>query len=251
MESQTEGFVLIQGGSFMMGSPVSEADRIGDEVQHQVKVSSFYIGRYEITQGEYQAFMGTNPSYFKGTKFPVEQVSWFDAVQYCNVRSQREGLTPAYIINGEQVTWNQGTNGYRLPTEAEWEYACRAGTTTPFSTGNNISAEQANYDGNYPYSNNAKGTYRKRTIEVGSLAPNPWGLYDMHGNMWEWCWDWFGAYDSGAQIDPMGASSGSDRVIRGGSWGSNGQYLRSANRYNYTPSDRRYNIGLRLLRPSL
>jgi formylglycine-generating enzyme required for sulfatase activity len=170
--------VRINGGTFQMGSPVNEVGRKSDEVQHYVTVSSFYMGKYLVTQKEYQEVIGTNPSSFKGDNLPVEQVSWFDVVNYCNRLSQQEGLTPAYTINVENVTWNQNANGYRLPTEAEWEYACRAGTTTPFSTGNNITTSQANY-------------YREKTTVVGSFSPNPWGLYDMHGNVSEWCWDWY------------------------------------------------------------
>jgi formylglycine-generating enzyme required for sulfatase activity len=235
----------------MMGSPASEAGRYDNEVQHRVTVGSFSMGKYEVTQKEYQALMGTNPSRFKGDNLPVEQVSWYDAVNYCNARSRNEGLTPAYTVSGTNVTWNHSANGYRLPTEAEWEYACRAGTTTPFSTGSNITTNQANYAGDYPYNGNAAGTYRGTTTEVGSFAANSWGLHDMHGNVWEWCWDWYGDYASGNQTDPMGASSGSDRVFRGGSWSHNGQYLRSAYRYHNTPSSRGIGIGFRLLRPSL
>jgi formylglycine-generating enzyme required for sulfatase activity len=243
--------VRIQGGTFTMGSPASEANRDSDEVQHRVTVSSFYMGKYEVTQKEYAALMGTNPSNFKGDNLPVEMVTWYDAVNYCNARSRSEGLTPAYTVSGTNVTWNRSATGYRLPTEAEWEYACRAGTTTPFSMGSNITTNQANYDGNNPYNGNAKGTYRAKTTAVGSFAPNAWGLYDMHGNVREWCWDWFGDYGTAAQTDPMGVSSGSNRVFRGGSWFSNGQYLRSAFRYGYTPSYRDIYLGFRLLRPSL
>jgi len=242
--------VRIQGGTFTMGSPASEPERFGNEgPQRQVTVSGFYMGRTEVTQKEYQEITGTNPSYFKGDNLPVEMVSWYDAVEYCNKRSQKEGLTPAYTRNGDNVTWNRNANGYRLPTEAEWEYACRAGTTAPFSTGNNITTSQANYDGNYPYNNNAKGTYREKTTAVGSFAPNGWGLYDMHGNVWEWCWDWYGAYGSGSQTDPVGASSGSDRVYRGGSWIINGRFVRSASRSGNTPSNRYNYLGFRLVRP--
>ncbi|MDR3341333.1 MAG: SUMF1/EgtB/PvdO family nonheme iron enzyme, partial [Treponema sp.] len=235
-------FVKINGGTFMMGSPASEEGRDSDEVQHRVTVSGFYLGKYEVTQREYAAIMGTNPSAFKGDNLPVENVSWYDAVEYCNARSRKEGLTSAYTISGsgdnQTVTWNRNANGYRLPTEAEWEYACRAGTTTRYSTGNNIRKSQANYDGN-------------TTKAVGSFDANVWGLYDMHGNVWEWCWDWYDSYGSGSQTDPMGASAGSTRVLRGGCWYNNGQSLRSANRYYYAASDRYNDLGFRLLRPSL
>ena len=229
--------ILIKGGTFLMGSPAHEIDRHNDELQHQVTVSSFCMGKYAITQNEYQKVMGINPSFYKGEKLPVEQVSWYDAIEYCNKRSQKEGLIPAYTKNGYKVTWNRNANGYRLPTEAEWEYACRAESMTPFNTGNNITTSQANYDGRYPYHNNAKETRRRNTISVGSFAANPWGLYDMHGNVWEWCWDWYGIYTNAEQTDPAGAVSGNDRVARGGSWTDGGQYLRSACRSYNRPSN--------------
>jgi formylglycine-generating enzyme required for sulfatase activity len=242
-------FVRIEGGTFTMGSPSTEVSRFGDETQHQVKVNSFYMGKYEVTQAEYEAVMGTNPSSFKGAKRPVETVSWFDAVEYCNKRSAKEGLSPAYTRNGDSVTWNRNATGYRLPTESEWEYACRAGTATPFSTGSNITTAQANYNGDYPYNGNAKGTYREKTTEAGTFAANRWGLHDMHGNVWEWCWDWYGSYPSGAQSTPDGAVSGARRVGRGGSWILYGRILRSAYRGSYTPSYRYNNLGFRLVRP--
>jgi formylglycine-generating enzyme required for sulfatase activity len=253
-QAASEGFVFVEGGAFTMGSPSTEAERNSDESpQHQVTISSFYMGQYEVTQAEYEAVMGTNPSNWKGGNLPVEMVSWYDAIRYCNKRSEKEGLTPAYTISGSAespyVTWNKSANGYRLPTEAEWEYACRAGTKGPFNTGNNITTSQANYDGNYPYNGNAKGEYRRKTTVVDSFAPNNWGLYNMHGNVWEWCWDWYGAYESGSQTDPAGAASGSFRVIRGGSWGSDAQVVRSAYRYDFPPSARRYGLGFRLVRP--
>jgi formylglycine-generating enzyme required for sulfatase activity len=259
-----EGMVLIRGGSFFMGSPASEARRYDTEgPQRQVRVSDFYIGKYEVTQKEWVSVIGSNPSYFQGDELPVEQVSWYEIIEYCNMRSIREGLTPAYTIDKGRsdpnnsnsndkvkwmVTWNRRANGYRLPTEAEWEYACRAGSTGPFSTGNNIATRQANYNGNYPYNGNLRGEYRSKTRDVGSGAANTWGLYDMHGNVWEWCWDWYGAYGSGAQTDPPGAVSGSGRVLRGGSWSSGAQLLRSAFRTSGIPAHRINGHGFRLAR---
>ncbi len=244
-----ERMVLIPAGTFLMGSPESEAERDSDETQHEVTISKdFWMNQYEVTQGEWEAVMGSNPSGFKGTNLPVEQVSWYEVIEYCNKRSEQEGLTPAYKINGNNVTWNRNANGYRLPTEAEWEYACRAGTTTPFSTGNNLTTSQANYNGNYPYNGNAKGTYREKTTAAGSFAANPWGLYDMHGNVWEWCWDWYGSYESGSQTDPVGAASGSYRVERGGSWGSSAAYVRSAYRSINSPDGRFNDLGFRVAR---
>lgn len=134
-----------------MGSPESEMQRETDEVQHNVTVSNFYIGRYEVTQKQYEEVMGENPSNFKGDNLPVENVSWYDAIDFCNKLSQNEGLTPVYTIDGDNVGWDRSANGYRLPTEAEWEYAARAGTTTPFNTEDSISDEEANYYGHYPY----------------------------------------------------------------------------------------------------
>jgi formylglycine-generating enzyme required for sulfatase activity len=244
-----DNFVRINGGTFTMGSPAGEVNRHDGEVQHRVTVSAFYMGKYEVTQREWTAVMGSNPSHWKGDNLPVENVSWYDAIDYCNRRSQREGLTPAYTRNGDNVTWNRNANGYRLPTEAEWEYACRAGASGPFNTGNNITTSQANYNGNYPYNGNAKGQYRERTWDAGSGAANAWGLYDMHGNLWEWCWDRYGAYASGAQTDPAGAASGSYRVLRGGGWDSSAGRLRSAYRNDSAPSNRGSGAGFRLVRP--
>jgi formylglycine-generating enzyme required for sulfatase activity/TolB-like protein len=240
-----DNFVRINGGTFTMGSPASESGRGSDEgPQRQVTVSSFNIGKYQVTQKEYEEIMGTNPSNFKGSNLPVERVSWFDAIEYCNRRSQRENLTPAYTISGSgdnrTVTWNRNANGYRLPTEAEWEYACRAGTTTAYNTGASIN------DNTGWYTANSAGS----TQEVGKKPPNAWGLYDMHGNVWEWCWDWYASsYPSGAQTDPIGASSGSIRVFRGGSWSHSATAVRSAYRSYRTPSDRVNFLGFRLVRP--
>jgi formylglycine-generating enzyme required for sulfatase activity len=257
--------VRIAGGTFAMGSPSTEAGRWDSETQHSVTISKpFYIGKYEVTQKEWIEVMGSNPSGFKGDNLPVECVSWYDAIEYCNMRSVKEGLTPAYTIdktrsdgsntNGSDnvkwvVTWNRNANGYRLPTDAEWELACRAGTASPFYTGNNMTTNHANYDGNQPYNNNAKGVNRAKTWTVGSGTPNPWGLYDMSGNVYEWCWDWFGGYGSGSQTDPSGIAAGSNRVARGGAWSSDATRLRSAYQGSATPSRRDSNIGFRVVRP--
>ncbi|GHU24625.1 hypothetical protein FACS1894164_11690 [Spirochaetia bacterium] len=258
-------FVYISAGTFMMGSPKGEPDRSSDETQHQVRISrDFYMSKCEVTQKEYQEVMRTNPSYFEGDNLPVEQVSWYDAIEYCNAKSLKEGLTPAYTIDKSRkdpnnraddddlkwvVTWSRSANGYRLPTEAEWEYACRGGTATPFSTGNNITTDQANYNGNYPYNGNATGTNREKTTPVGSFTANAWGLYDMHGNVWEWCWDWKGDYSSSSQTDPSGVASGTYRVLRGGEWNLGARALRSALR-NYRDATSRYNyVGFRVVRP--
>jgi formylglycine-generating enzyme required for sulfatase activity len=229
--------VRIKGGTFAMGSPASEPEREDNELQHSVTVRSFYMGRYEVTQREWFDIMGYDTSSFSGDNLPVETVSWYDAVEYCNRRSLREGLTPAYTINGENVTWNWKANGYRLPTEAEWEYACRAGTTTPYYTGSSV--DSAGW-----YGNNSDG----KTHPVGQKQPNAWGLYDMHGNVWEWCWDWYGEYPRGAQTDPTGAGSGSLRVPRGGSWGGYARDLRSAYRFRFLPAYRFDGLGFRLAR---
>jgi formylglycine-generating enzyme required for sulfatase activity len=238
-------FVRIAGGLFTMGSPASEVDRYSNEVQHQVTISTpFYISKYEVTQKEWIEVMGSNPSYFKGDNQPVEQVSWYDAVAYCNARSVKEGLTPAYTVSGTNVTWNRNANGYRLPTEAEWEYAAKGGS----GAGYLIYAGSNSVDSVGWYWDNSGS----KTHPVGTKAANGLGLYDMSGNVWEWCWDWFGSYSTSSQTDPLGASSGSYRVYRGGSWNNNGQYLRSAWRGDdYPPSKRGSGIGFRLVRPSL
>jgi formylglycine-generating enzyme required for sulfatase activity len=247
-----DGFALINGGIFNMGSPDSEQGRTNEEgPQHTVEISSFYMAKYPVTQAEYAEIMGTNPSNFKGARLPVEQVDWFDAIEYCNKKSKRDGLSPVYVINKSENRWTvkqeQGANGYRLPTEAQWEYACRAGTVTPFSTGANINTNQANYSGENPYDSNVQGENRRKTTPVGSFPPNPWGLYDMHRNVFEWCWDWYGIYKSEDQTNPDGPVSGIKRVYRGGSWMSGLPHLRSAYRYSAPPSGGGdSNIGFRL-----
>lgn len=251
--------IFIKGGTFLMGSPVTEAWREKDEIQHRVVLNDFFIGKHEVTQQDYRAIMGDNPSNFKEDALPVENISWLEAVRYCNALSQKEGLAPAYTINGENVDWDMSAPGYRLPTEAEWEYACRAGTTTPFNTENYISTEQANYYGTYPYTiethyfsqdklETPPGEYRQRTIPVGSFAANRWGLFDMHGNVWEWCWDWYGNYASGTQDNPAGVNTGTYRINRGGGWNDFGKHLRCAYRAASPPDSRMFNLGFRIVR---
>ncbi|MCL2722282.1 MAG: formylglycine-generating enzyme family protein [Treponema sp.] len=231
---QNNNMVLINGGTFIMGSPFNEPGRNENEITRQVTVSSFYMSKYPVTQKEFYEITGSHYSQYYEEDHPVAGVGWIGALEYCNELSRREGLTPVYIIDEEfNVTWNRNANGYRLPTEAEWEYACRAGTTTPFNTGNNITTSQANFNGNFPYNNNNRGVFRERTTPVGGFTPNQWGLYDMHGNVWEWCWDRFGDYTSGVQINPAGTANthpiyGEVRILRGGGWSSQGQMLRSA-----------------------
>ena len=230
--------VHIKGGTFTMGSPANERGRASNEgPQRQVTVSSFYMERYPVTQAAYQEVMGTAPSSFKGPNLPVEQVSWFDALEYCNKRSIKEGLTPVYIINGTSVSWNRNADGYRLPTEAEWEYACRAGTQTPYYTGTALG------DAGW-FSGNSTGT----THPVGEKQPNSLGLHDMHGNVLEWCWDWLGNYTAEAQTDPQGALSGTQRVYRGGSWRFESHQLRSAFRFGNHPYLKAFIVGFRVAR---
>lgn len=253
-----EDFVLIQGGTFQMGSPETEAWRSADETQHPVTVSNFYMSAYEVTQSEYAEIMGENPSNFSGDTLPVENVSWLDAVAYCNARSEAEGLTPVYTVDGQTVTWDRSAIGYRLPTEAEWEYACRAGTTTPFYMENSPSAEEANYYGHYPYQIEDNyfnqgvlevkpGEYRQTTVPVGSFEGNPNGLYDMHGNVSEWVWDYYGAYPTEEQTDPTGPDSGTLRVYRGGGWNDFAKNVRSAYRATMEQGKGSFNIGIRLV----
>ncbi|MDP6381551.1 MAG: formylglycine-generating enzyme family protein, partial [Phycisphaerae bacterium] len=218
----TMKFALVPAGKFVMGSPATEKHRDNNDEgpQHKVTISKpYYMGTCEVTQEQYVAMMGKNPSQFKNPKNPVETVPWNDAVEFCRKLSARTGRT------------------VRLPTEAQWEYACRAGTTTPFNTGETISTDEANYDGKYVYGNGKKGVYREKSTPVGSFKANAWGLHDMHGNVLEWCNDWYGNdyYKSSPRVDPKGPGSGPARVIRGGSWFGPVYNVRSANRRRCTP----------------
>lgn len=240
----------VAGGSFDMGSNNGDGD---ERPVHRVTVSSFFMSATEVTQAQYEVVMGTNPSAFMSgsdaSRRPVEKVSWFDAVLFCNKLSQKEGYEPAYYSDekyqtvytgGERVYWKGSANGYRLPTEAEWEYAARGGAVGrgyPY-VGITIPDEVA------WYTDNSRGT----TQPVGTKKPNELGIYDMSGNVWEWCWDWYGAYGSGSVTNPAGSISGSYRVLRGGSWYYNTSRTRIAYRYSNSPSGRYGDVGFRLVR---
>jgi formylglycine-generating enzyme required for sulfatase activity len=257
------------GNSFQMGKNLGTVAGSDVTPLHMVTLtSSFYMGKYEVTQEQWQAVMGNNPSYFTSSpalgevqeKRPVECVSWYDAIEFCNALSIMEGLTPYYTIDKvnqdpnnsnsmDNLKWTvtrSGTaNGYRLPTEAQWEYAAKGGDQTVLGwvgytyAGSNTVGDVAWYSSNSNY----------RTHEAGKKSPNGLGLYDMSGNVWEWCWDWPGNYPSEAQTDPTGAASGSSRVNRGGDWGNNESYSRSVFRNTINHSDKMDCIGFRLVRP--
>jgi formylglycine-generating enzyme required for sulfatase activity len=238
--SAPDNFVRVEGGTFQMGS-ASGGDN--ERPVHSARVKSFYMGKYEVTQREWTEIMGSNPSNFMGDDLPVEMVSWHDAIEYCNKRSLREGLTPAYRGSGNSVACDLSASGYRLPTEAEWEYAATGGANGAYLTYSYSGSNSV--DGVGWYENNSSGW----THPVGTIQPNDLGIYDMSGNVWEWCWDWYGNYPSGSQTDPIGPASGLSRVLRGGSWNSSAQGLRSANRDYGTPTNRFSFSGFRLVRP--
>ncbi len=221
----------IPAGTFTMGSPKIEIERDKNETQHQVTLSAFKMSKYEITFEQYDRFceatghIKPDDQGWGRENRPVVKVSWDDAKAFAD--------------------WM----GCRLPTEAEWEYACRAGTITPFFTGNNLTTEQANYNGNYAYYKNAKGKFYERTMRVGSFDPNAWGLYDMCGNVFEWCSDWLGDYPAEAQTNPQGPSTGAVRVLRGGSWFSYAVYCRSASRDSRNQATQYDDFGFRIVSP--
>ena len=244
-----DGFVLIPAGEFVMGSPPGELGRFDDETQHRVRLTrSFWMGTTEVTQGEWAALMGNNPSWFAncGDDCPVENVTWFDAVAYANALSRSEGLEECYGANGAFAGLDCA--GYRLPTEAEWEYAARAGTQTAFHSGNitrTVCALDPNLDAAGWYCGNSGDT----THPVAGKQPNAWGLFDVHGNVWEWVQDWYDDYPNDAlTIDPIGPGGGGDRVRRGGSWSGYARFARAAFRDWYGPGLRNVNLGFRLAR---
>jgi formylglycine-generating enzyme required for sulfatase activity len=236
---------LIPPGEFQMGSPADELQRSNGETQHRVRITRpFWLGVYEVTQEEWNLVMGSQPSSFSSggvgkdkvsgldtSRFPVDSVSWDDATEFCRRLSAREGQE------------------YRLPTEAEWEYACRAGTTTAYHFGGVLNGDKANVDGNYPYGTTTKGKYLERTTRVGEYGANAFGLYDMHGNVYEWCRDWYDHqfYASSAMADPENVKEATYRVLRGGSWDVGAWGSRSADRFRCSPAGRVIYCGLRVL----
>ena len=256
--------VRIEPGEFWMGSPSDEEGRDDDETRHKVRITkAFVMGATEVTQALYQAVMGENPSIseYKGLSLagpekPVQNVSWLDVVAFCNRLSEQEGLAPAYRISGDTVTWDRSASGYRLPTEAEWEYAARAGTADRYS-GTDDASSVCGYGNVANPTAKAQFGWResfscedgsKVASDAGALRANGWGLYDMTGNVREWVWDWKGAYPSGTATDPVGPSTGSSRVSRGGSWNDGPRRARVANRVWYDPGSRFNNLGFRLAR---
>ncbi|PSB05423.1 protein kinase, partial [filamentous cyanobacterium CCP2] len=232
--------VEIPGGTFTMGSSEDEPGRDGNESpQHQVTVPGFFMGRFQVTQAQYEAITGSNPSRFSGANRPVEQVSWNDAIEFCEKLSQRTG------------------RAYRLPSESEWEYACRAGTTTPFHFWETITTDLANYNGSESvfggepiYRSEPRGEYRQQTIDVGSFLPNAFGLHDMHGNVWEWCQDVWHVNYNGAPTDGSAWVTGGGsnrRLLRGGSWVNFPRYCRSAIRDTNFPDYRVNSLGFRVV----
>ncbi|MCF7734134.1 MAG: formylglycine-generating enzyme family protein [Akkermansiaceae bacterium] len=278
------GFALIPAGSFQMGD---QSDPLvgwsGERPVHAVQVSGFYMGKYEVTKEEWDAVRawalnqhytdlsaGNGTYAAKGANHPVHSISWYDAAKWCNARSEKEGLTPCYTVGGatyktgfsDAVVCNWSANGYRLPSEAEWEKAARGGLSGQnFPWGNTIRASQANYysDSYFAYDVSRTRSYHPSyktggypySSPVGSFAPNGYGLYDMAGNMHEWCWDWWGPYAAGSQTDSRGATSGSNRVRRGGSWYGNADYCRVADRRSHYPGYGNLSIGFRVARSSV
>lgn len=249
----TTNMVWISPGTFRMGSPTNEALRNGDETQHMVTFTyGFFMSQFPVTQGEYLALAGNNPSYFNTNHGyplnllrPVEEVSWDEASNYCTLLTQQERASGRLPTN-----WT-----YRLPTESEWEYACRAGTTTAFYFGNQLRSGMANFDGQFEYDSNfgtmtnPRGIYLQQTTTVGSYEANIWGLFDMCGNVYQWCQDWYDAYPLGSVTNPQGPAtdSGFGRVLRNNGWTAAGQYCRSAQRGNYDPTGSFANVGFRIV----
>jgi sulfatase modifying factor 1 len=241
----------VSPGTFVMGSPSNEVQRAASETPHTVTLTrGFYVKKFLVTQAEYLSLMNTNPSYFntnngfvQDLQRPVEQVSWANATNYCAALTQQERVAGRIFAD-----WS-----YRLPTEAEWEYACRAGTATPFYLGNDLLSGAANFNGQFEYiggfgtSNNASGINLNRTVAVGGYAANGGGLHDMAGNVWEWCSDWFANFTTASAIDPQGPATGTARVFRGGAFNVPGRDCRSAARASTNPALGANTVGFRVV----
>lgn len=241
-EETPEGMVLVKGGTFRMGSSETYSN---EEPIHSVTLNSFYIGKFEVTQAEWQAVMGNNPSLFKDDNYPVERVSWNEAIEFCNKKSQKEGLTPCYQGTGDNIACNFSASGFRLPTEAEWEFASRGGVKSrhyEFS-GSNHAREVGWYEVNS----------RDKTQSVGRKKPNELGIYDMSGNIREWCWDWHddNYYKNSPAINPRGPNTppeAKNRSYRGGSACSREIWLRNCTRFGQAPDSKNYELGLRIVK---
>ena len=259
-QPDSNGMVRIEGGTFQMGSPTSEYERDADEVLHEVTIGSFYMSKTEVSQEQYETVMGNNPSERKGSDLPVENVTWYEAIAYCNALSQREGLTPCYNVSGTTVTWNRSADGYRLPTEAEWEYAARANTSTPFSFGDYVHDSDANCYNAYGYNNDASGHwvngYLQHTVDVDKYPTNAFGLKNTHGNVAEWTWDWYRPSpdptekgdEESSYPNPTGPDIGDYKVVRGGGWNDFPKHIRSAYRSAFPADVPLYATGIRLVR---
>jgi len=244
-------FVTMQAGSFLMGSPASDDGRRGDELPRTSVVveRAFALAVTEVTAELWREVMGEAPSYFTDCEdCPVESVTWFEALDFCNVLSEREGLQPVYEQRGGVIVWHADADGYRLPSEVEWEYACRAGGAAVFHDGDCLVTSEANFDGSVPHGGCDRGLHREQPLPVASFSPNAWGLYDMHGNVAEWCWNTSWRYGE----DPTPGAGEEDlsalRSVRGGGWISRDIGCRSAARIFIAPDSRFDFIGLRLAR---
>jgi formylglycine-generating enzyme required for sulfatase activity len=235
MTDRKTGMTLVEipSGRFTMGSPEAELGRGHDETQHDVTINrAFFLGQHEVTQQEWRLVMGSNPSRFTdcGPRCPVEHVTFAEVQQFLAALNTQADKAVVY----------------RLPTEAEWEYACRAGTVTPFATGDTVTTAQANYNGKQPYGKTAPGLFRERPTRAGGLASNSWGLSDMHGNVWEWVTDWYGPYPLEDLLDPTGPPSGEQRIVRGGSWQSDAGAARCGTRSSRDPATLDAAVGFRV-----
>jgi len=267
-------WVDIPGGSFIMGSPKEEFNRIENEIQHKVTLSPFRMSKYEVTILQFKFFIvatGYIPDSYKGNRVRVPgdtnennkeggsyvyvdskfvfktDVNW-QCDERGNIRPEKDYNFPVIHISWNDAIAFATWCGCRLPTESEWEYACRAGTSTPYNTGNNLTTSNANYDGTYPYNYNEKGIFREKQMPVGSFSPNMWGLFDMHGNVSEYCSDWYGEYPNTDLTNPRGSQESTFHITRGGNWYSNAQSCRSAFRNQY-PGYQKYDCltGIRLV----